>query len=89
VIRQKLSDRPYIVRVGASDVRALAAGLITEPSVESISMDGEGHIQILSRSVRELQLAIPKAAQALGIRLTRVDPLDDSLESVFTYLADR
>jgi hypothetical protein len=52
-------------------------------------MDGEGHIQILSRSVRELQLAIPKAAQALGIRLTRVDPLDDSLESVFTYLADR
>lgn len=89
VIRQKLSDRPYIVRVGASDVRALAAGLITEPSVESISMDGEGHIQILSRSVRELQLAIPKAAQTLGIRLTRVDPLDDSLESVFTYLADR
>ena len=89
VIRQKLSDRPYIVRVGASDVRALAAGLITEPSVESISMDGEGHIQILSRSVRELQLAIPKTAQALGIRLTRVDPLDDSLESVFTYLADR
>jgi ABC-2 type transport system ATP-binding protein len=89
VIRQKLSDRPYIVRVGASDVRALAAGLITEPSVESISMDGEGHIQILSRSVRELQLAIPKAAQALGIRLTRVDPMDDSLESVFTYLADR
>ncbi|MCX8251025.1 MAG: ABC transporter ATP-binding protein [Dehalococcoidia bacterium] len=89
VIRQKLSDRPYIVRVGASDVRTLAAGLITEPSVESISMDGEGHIQILSRSVRELQLAIPKAAQALGIRLTRVDPLDDSLESVFTYLADR
>jgi ABC-2 type transport system ATP-binding protein len=89
VIRQKLSDRPYIVRVGASDVRALAAGLITEPSVESISMDGEGHIQILSRSVRELQLAIPKIAQTLGIRLTRVDPLDDSLESVFTYLADR
>jgi ABC-2 type transport system ATP-binding protein len=89
VIRQKLSDRPYIVRVGASDVRALAAGLITEPSVESISMDGEGHIQILSRSVRELQLAIPKAAQVLGIRLTRVDPMDDSLESVFTYLADR
>lgn len=89
VIRQKLSERPYVVRVGASDVRALAAGLISEPSVESISMDGEGHIQVLSRSVRELQLAIPLKAQELGIRLTRVDPLDDSLESVFTYLADR
>ncbi|MBT3941240.1 MAG: ABC transporter ATP-binding protein [Chloroflexi bacterium] len=89
VIRQKLSERPYVVRVGASDIRTLAAGLISEPSVESISMDGEGHIQVLSRSVRELQLAIPKKAQELGIRLTRVDPLDDSLESVFTYLADR
>ena len=89
VIRQKLSDRPYIVRIGASDVRALAAKLITEPFVESISMDGAGHIQIVSRNVRELQRAVPRTAQALGIRLTRIDPLDDSLESVFTYLADR
>ena len=89
MIRQKLSERPYVVRVGASDIRALAAGLISEPSVESISMDGDGHIQILSHSVRELQLAIPKKAQDLNIRLTTVDPLDDSLESVFSYLANR
>jgi ABC-2 type transport system ATP-binding protein len=89
VIRQKLSDRPYVVRVGASDVRTLAAGLITEPSVESISMDGEGYIQILSKSVRELLIAIPKAAQSLWIRLTRVDQLVDSLEIVFTYLSGR
>ncbi len=52
-------------------------------------MDGAGHIQIVSRNVRELQRAVPGTAQALGIRLTRIDPLDDSLESVFTYLADR
>ncbi|MDA1258181.1 MAG: ABC transporter ATP-binding protein [Chloroflexi bacterium] len=89
VIRQKLSERPYVVRVGASDIRALAAGLITDPSVESISMDGEGFIKVLSRNVTALQIAVPRTAQALGIRLTRVDPLDDSLESVFTYLADR
>ncbi len=89
VIRQKLSERPYVVRVGASDVRALAAGLISEPSVESISMDGEGYIQVRSLNVTELQIAIPRAAQALGIRLTRIDPLDDSLESVFSYLAGR
>ena len=89
VIRQKMSERPYIVRVGASDVRALAAGLISEPCVESISMDGEGYIQVLSRNVRELQIAIPRTAQSLGIRLTRIDPLDDSLESVFSYLAGR
>jgi ABC-2 type transport system ATP-binding protein len=88
-IRQLLSEQPYVVRVGASDVRALAAGLISEPSVESISMDGEGHIQVLSRRMAELQIAIPRTARVLGIRLTRVDPLDDSLESVFSYLTRR
>ena len=89
VIRQKLSERPYIVRVGATDVRALAARLMQESSVESISMDGEGFIQVLSRNVRELQMALPRAAGEIGVRLNRVDPLDDSLESVFAYLADR
>ena len=89
VIRQKLSERPYIVRVGASDVRALAARLMQESSVESISMDGDGFIQVLSRNVRELQMALPRAAGEIGVRLNRVDPLDDSLESVFAYLADR
>jgi len=88
-IRQLLSEQPYVVRVGASDVRALAAGLISEPSVESISMDGEGYIQVLSRRMSELQIAIPRTARGLGIRLTRVDPLDDSLESVFSYLTRR
>ena len=89
VIRQKLSERPYIVRVGATDVRALAARLMQESSVESISMDGDGFIQVLSRNVRELQMALPRAAGEIGVRLSRVEPLDDSLESVFAYLADR
>jgi hypothetical protein len=42
---------------------------------------------VRSRDVASLQRALPAAAQRLGIRLTRVEPLDDSLESVFEYLA--
>ena len=57
--------------------------------MESVSRDGEGLIQGLSRNVRELQMALPRAAGEIGVRLNRVDPLDDSLESVFAYLADR
>ncbi|MFW6174298.1 MAG: ABC transporter ATP-binding protein [Chloroflexota bacterium] len=87
-IRRKLSERPFIVRVGADDVRTLAARLIQLPEVESISMDGDGTVQVLSRDVRSLQRAVPTAAQQAGVRLTRVEPLDDSLESVFSYLAE-
>jgi hypothetical protein len=36
-----------------------------------------------------LQLELPRLAQAEKIRLRRVEPLDDSLESVFGYLVER
>ncbi len=42
-----------------------------------------------SRDVPSLQRALPVIAQRLGVRLLRVEPLDDSLESVFEYLAQR
>ncbi|MEE8363702.1 MAG: ABC transporter ATP-binding protein [Dehalococcoidia bacterium] len=89
VIRQKLSEQPYVVRIAASDVRALAARLIALPVIESVAMDGDGVIQVLSRDVRALQRAVPRVAQEAGVRLTRVEPLDDSLESVFSYLVER
>jgi hypothetical protein len=55
--------------------------------IESIEIDGEGHLRVRSRNVAELQRALPAVAQRLGVRLLRVEPLDDSLESVFEYLA--
>jgi hypothetical protein len=42
---------------------------------------------VRSRNVTQLQRALPVVAQRLGVRLLRVEPLDDSLESVFEYLA--
>ena len=86
-IRQKLSERPYLVRVEASDVRALGAGLIGVEAVESVALAGEGRLEVRSRDVAALQRALPRVAQELDVRLMRVEPLDDSLESVFEYLA--
>jgi ABC-2 type transport system ATP-binding protein len=86
-IRQQLNDRPFVVRVDASNVRALAAGLLAVEAVESVEIDREGHLRIRSRDVSSLQRALPAVAQRLGVRLVRVEPLDDSLESVFEYLA--
>ena len=43
----------------------------------------------MSRNVGVLQEAIPRLARELGARLFRVEPLDESLESIFGYVVDR
>jgi len=86
-IRQQLNDRPFVVRIDAADPRALAAGLLEVDAVESVELDQAGHLRVRSRNVALLQRSLPVVAQRLGVRLLRVEPLDDSLESVFEYLA--
>jgi len=86
-IRQKLDDRPFLVRVDCADPRALAAGLVRVEAVESVEITGTTGVRVRSRDVSSLQRALPAVARDRGVRLTRVEPLDDSLESVFEYLA--
>jgi ABC-2 type transport system ATP-binding protein len=86
-IRQQLNDRPFVVRIDAANARALGAGLLEVEAVESVEIDAEGHLRVRSRDVASLQRALPAVAQRLDVRLSRVEPLDDSLESVFEYLA--
>ena len=86
-IRQQLNDRPFVVRIDTTDARVLAAGLLEAGAVESVEIDAEGTLRVRSRDVSLLQRSIPAVAQQLGTRLLRVEPLDDSLESVFEYLA--
>ena len=87
-IRAALNQRPYHVRVLSDDPRRLAAAVVTLPSVDAVNLDPDGAIVILSRNVQDLQLELPRLAQAASIRLRRVEPLDDSLESVFGYLVE-
>ena len=88
-IRAALNERPYHVRVRCSDPRRLAAAVVALDSVETVTVDPDGALVIQSRNVGDVQLALPRLAQAAGISLRRVDPLDDSLESVFGYLVAR
>jgi ABC-2 type transport system ATP-binding protein len=88
-IRQQLNDRPFSVRIDATSPRVLAAGLLEIEAVESVEVDPDGRLRVRSRDVPSLQRALPAIAKRLDVRLTRVEPLDDSLESVFEYLASR
>jgi len=87
-IRAALDQRPYHVRIGCSDGRRLAALVVALPSVEAVHLDPDGSVVVLSRNVRDLQIELPKLAQDAAIGLRRVEPLDDSLESVFGYLVE-
>ncbi len=87
-IRQKLNDRPYHVRVDSDNPRALGSGLLEVEAVESVEVDENGYIRVRSGDVTALQRALPRIAQDLDVRLRRVEPLDDSLESVFEYLSE-
>jgi ABC-2 type transport system ATP-binding protein len=87
-IRAALDQRPYHVRVVCDAPRRLAALAVGIASVEAVNIDPDGALIILSRRVLDLQLELPRLAQSAGISLRRVEPLDDSLESVFGYLVE-
>ena len=88
-IREKLDERPYKVRIVTGDQRAMAAELIRLDEVDSVAIDAGGAMVVMSSNVRALQRSVPRLAQQLGIRLFRVEPLDESLESVFSYVVGR
>ena len=88
-IRAKLDERPYKVRIVSGDSRSLAAALVRLDGVDSVSVEADESLVVLSRNVYDLQLSVPRLAQEQGIRLFRVEPLDESLESVFSYLVER
>jgi ABC-2 type transport system ATP-binding protein len=87
-IRAALDQRPYHVRIACNRPRVLAAALVGIDAVDSVELDEDGLV-VLSRDVGVVQAALPRTAKELDVRLTRVEPLDDSLESVFGYLVEQ
>ena len=88
-IRAKLDEQAYKVRVVTNSPRAMAAALVRMDEVDSVSMGDEGDLVVLSRNVTALQRSIPRLAQEQGLRLLRVEPMDDTLESIFSYVVER
>ena len=87
-IRAKLDEQPYNVRIVSSDPRRMAAALVELESIESVSLGADDDVIVLSKNVAVLQRSLARIAQDRCIRLERVEPLDDSLESVFSYIVE-
>ncbi len=88
-IRAKLDERPYTVRVVTDSPRSMAAGLMHLDEVDSVTVDSDGSLSVLSRNISVLQMSVPRLAKEQGTRLLRVEPMDESLESVFSYVVER
>lgn len=88
-IRAALNNRPYHVRVICDSPRELAAQVVSLQSVDAVRVDPDGALVVLSKNVLDLQVELPRLAQSASISLRRIEPLDDSLESVFGYLVDQ
>ncbi len=87
-IRAAMTDIPYRVRVEADDLRALGALLIGHPLITSVTID-RVELVIETNDLGTLGRDLPRLAIDSGIRITRFQPEDMSLEAVFGYLEKR
>ncbi len=86
-LRAAMSDIPLQIRIDCDRPRRLAAALVENDWVGGINVE-EASLHIRSLDADQLGRALPGLAQSLDIRITRVDPEDESLESVFRYLVE-
>jgi ABC-2 type transport system ATP-binding protein len=87
-IRRAMADIPYRVRIDVGSARHVAAALLGEEVVGSVTVDG-GRLHVETTDLATLGRLVPRIAGAVHARLTAFEPEDESLESVFRYLVHR
>ncbi|GAB3798790.1 ABC transporter ATP-binding protein [Micromonospora zhanjiangensis] len=86
-IRRLMTNRPHVFAVQSTDDRALAVALMAEASVTGVEIDRAG-LTVRAGDYGSFTRALPKIALRAGIRVRRLLPSDESLESVFSYLVE-
>jgi ABC-2 type transport system ATP-binding protein len=86
-IRRLMTNRPHVFAVQSSDDRQLAVALIGEKSVSGVEIEQTG-LTVRASDYGSFTRALPRIALDRGIRLRKLLPSDESLESVFSYLLE-
>lgn len=86
-IREAMTDKPRQVFAECSDPRGLASALIATDGVVGVQVQDDT-VRIETQDAWGLARALPVLALQRDIGLTRVEPVDESLESVFRYLVE-
>jgi len=84
-IRRLMTQRPHTFSIRSSDNRKLAQELLAAGHVSGIDLTRD---ELIARTndFGRFTLEMPRVAQRASVEVTEVDPLDESLESVFSYL---
>jgi len=85
-IRRLMTSRPHLFLVRTSDDRRLAAALVRRQAVTGVELTGRG-LSVQAADYGTFTRELPAVAREQGIRLRELLPADESLESVFAYLA--
>jgi ABC-2 type transport system ATP-binding protein len=84
-IRRLMTNRPHMFTIRSSDDRRLAVALMALDSVAGVDIDATG-LQVRASDYGTFTRALPRIALKEGVRVRRLLPADESLESVFSYL---
>jgi ABC-2 type transport system ATP-binding protein len=85
-IRRLMTNRPHVFTIRSSDDRRLAVALMNEASVTGVDLDRAAGLTVRVGDYGTFTRALPKVARAQSVRVQRLIPADESLESVFAYL---
>jgi ABC-2 type transport system ATP-binding protein len=86
-IRRLMTNRPHVFAVQSTDDRRLAVALMGQASVSGVEVAATG-LTVRAADYGSFTRALPRIALSEGIRLRKLLPSDESLESVFSYLLE-
>lgn len=84
-IRRLMTNRPHVFTLASSDDRRLAAALMGLDSVAGVTLTPLG-LEVRASDLGAFTRALATVARAHDIRLLELNPTNESLEQVFTYL---
>jgi ABC-2 type transport system ATP-binding protein len=87
-IRRLMIDRPHTFTIRSSDDRGLAAALVGDPTIGSLTV-GDGLLTVGTNDFGAFSRSVAGVARRSGITIHELLPTDESLESVFSYLVRR
>jgi ABC-2 type transport system ATP-binding protein len=88
-IREKLDEQAYQVRIVVDKPRKMASAIVALDDVDSLNFEDDGSLIVHSRKIASIQTNLPRLAKENGIRLSRMEAIDESLESLFEYIVER
>lgn len=84
-LRAAMTDRPRRVRIVTDDSRRLAALLVGMEAIDGLRVRDDT-LDVETGDASVLARRLPRLANDAGVVIRRVEPTDESLESVFRYL---